>query len=85
MCYFIFDIPVRAPAFNHVLACPLQTSTDKQDQCDMDKQDQGLVALLWCSTYREYKSKLCSAKFIRRHVFLRESAYQQYGGPSTML
>ena len=30
---------------------------------------------------REYKSKLCSLEFIRRHGYLRESTYLQCGGP----
>jgi len=35
---------------------------------------------LWCLRCREYKNKLCSLEFIRRHGYLRESVYQQRGG-----
>ena len=31
-------------------------------RCDKDKRDKTLVAHLWCSTCREYQSRICSMK-----------------------
>ena len=31
-------------------------------KCDTDKQDRGLVAVLWCSACRVYESRICSMK-----------------------
>ena len=39
-------------------------------KCETEKVDQGLVDLLWCSTCREYKSKLCSVKLICRYGYV---------------
>ena len=52
-------------------------------ECNTDKQDQDLVALLICGVRaaESTKSKLCSLELIRWNEYFRESAYQQRGGP----
>ena len=65
------DIPATKKAKHQVTVSTFekwQRNFDQEHQtltwlkCDRDKQDKNLVALLWCSSCREYKSKICSMK-----------------------
>jgi len=53
-------------------------------ECDMDKQNQDLEALLICGVQAAESTKVsfnCTVDSISRHGYLRESAYRQHGGP----